>query len=123
MKVVITGAAGLVGQNLIQRLRRVEKYDLVALDKHAANIRILRSLHPDLRIVEADLAEPGPWQMELDQPDCVVMAHAQIGGLVEDEFIRNNVFATERLLAALASNLCCRIVHISSSVVNSTAVD
>ncbi len=123
MKVVITGAAGLVGQNLIQRLRRVGKYDLVALDKHRANIQILRGLHPDLRIVEADLAEPGPWQTELDQPDCVVMAHAQIGGLVEDEFIRNNVIATEHLLAALASNLDCRIVHISSSVVNSAAVD
>src|SRR6266446_4242016 len=123
MKVVITGAAGLVGQNLIRRLRRVGKYDLVALDKHGANIQILRRLHPDLRIIEADLAEPGPWQSELDQSDCVVIAHAQIGGLVEDEFIRNNVIATEQLLAALASNLDCRIVHISSSVVNSAAVD
>lgn len=121
MKVVITGAAGLVGQNLIQRLKCVGKYDLVALDKHAANIQILRRFHPDLRIIAADLAEPGPWQMELDQTDCVVIAHAQIGGLVEDEFIRNNVIATEQLLAALASN--CRIVHISSSVVNSAAVD
>jgi nucleoside-diphosphate-sugar epimerase len=123
MKVVITGAAGLVGQNLIRRLRRAGKCDLVALDKHGANIRILRNLHPDLRIIEADLAEPGPWQKELGQPDCVVIAHAQIGGLIEDEFIRNNVIATKQLLAALASNLDCRIVHISSSVVNSAAVD
>src|SRR5258708_2072849 len=116
MKVVITGAAGLVGQNLIQRLKqRNGKYELVALDKHAANIRILHRLHPDLRIIEADLAEPGPWQMELDQADCLILAHAQIGGLVEDEFIRNNVTATEKLFTALASNLDCRIVHISSS--------
>jgi nucleoside-diphosphate-sugar epimerase len=124
MKVVITGAAGLVGQNLIQRLKqRSEKYNIVALDKHAANIRILRRLHPELRIIETDLAESGPWQIELDQADCVVMAHAQIGGLVEDEFVRNNITATEKLLAALASNLDCRVVHISSSVVNSAAVD
>ena len=53
----------------------------------------------------------------------MVVAHAQIGGLDEREFHRNNVVATERLLDAIAARGGCRLVHISSSVVNSAAVD
>jgi nucleoside-diphosphate-sugar epimerase len=123
MKIVVTGAAGLLGQNLIRRLWSQGVRDIVAIDKHPANTRILRRLNPDLHVVEADLAEPGPWQNELNGAGCVIMGHAQIGGLVEDEFTRNNITATVQVLKALAGRTDCRIIHISSSVVNSAAVD
>lgn len=123
MKIVVTGAAGLVGQNLIARLKRRGNHVIVGIDKHAANVRVLRDLHPDIQIVEADLAEPGVWKQSLDGTDAVVIAHAQIGGLVESEFTRNNLVATERLLDAVIALGGCHLVHISSSVVNSAAVD
>jgi nucleoside-diphosphate-sugar epimerase len=123
MKIAITGAAGLVGQNLVPRLKARGGYEIVAFDKHPANTRILRDLHPDVRVVEADLAEPGDWTAALDGVEAVVVAHAQIGGLDEREFHRNNVVSTERLLEAIAARGGCRLVHISSSVVNSAAVD
>jgi nucleoside-diphosphate-sugar epimerase len=123
MKIVVTGAAGLVGQNLVPRLKAMHGNTIVAYDKHPANTRILRQLHPDLHVIDADLAEPGPWQTEVKDADCVIIAHAQIGGLVEDEFIRNNIVATEHLLDCLANNRDCRLIHLSSSVVNSAAVD
>jgi nucleoside-diphosphate-sugar epimerase len=123
MKVVITGAAGLVGQNLIPRLKARGGFDIVAIDKHAKNLGILRGLHPDVVAIEADLAEAGAWSRALDGADTVVLCHAQIGGLVEAEFTRNNVQATERLLAALATRDRCHLVHVSSSVVNSAATD
>jgi len=123
MKIVITGAAGLVGQNLIARLQQRGGYTIVAIDKHKANTRILRNLHPDIQVIEADLTEPGGWERGLDGVDSVVVAHAQIGGLVEAEFTRNNLLATERLLDAVAACGGCHLVHLSSSVVNSAAVD
>jgi len=123
MKVVITGAAGLVGQNLIPRLKRRDNCSIVAIDKHPANTGILRKLHPDIRVAEADLAEPGRWEDELNGADSIVLGHAQIGGPVEEEFTRNNITATKRVLAAVAAHGGCHLVHISSSVVNSAAVD
>lgn len=122
-RVVITGAAGLVGQNLIARLRARGDTDIVAIDKHPTNTATLRTLHPGLEVIEADMAEPGPWTRALDGADAVVIGQAQIGGLGEDEFRRNNIVATRHLLEALADRPELHLVHISSSVVNSAASD
>jgi nucleoside-diphosphate-sugar epimerase len=127
-KIVITGAAGLVGQNLIPRLTAKGYANLVAIDKHASNIAILRQQHPSLRVLRADLAESNSgvathWQDELAGCDALVIGHAQIGGIVPAEFVRNNVEATKRLLEAALRHRVPYIVSISSSVVNSMAVD
>ena len=122
-KVVITGAAGLVGQNLVPRLQRAGVANIVAIDKHPANSAIFRRLHPDLRFVEADMAQPGPWQDELAGCTHLVSAHAQIGGVPREPFVANNVTATERMLEAAKRAEVPYIVSISSSVVNSMAVD
>lgn len=123
MKIVITGAAGLVGQNLIPRLKARGDHEIVALDKHPANTRILRELHPDIAVVEADLAARGRWSEAFEGADAVVVAHAQIGGLVQDEFTRNNIVATRLVAGAIAAAGSPYVVNISSSVVNSAAVD
>ena len=121
-RVFITGAAGLVGQNLIAGLVREPGIQIVGVDKHAANLAILRRSHPDLTLIEADLAEPGPWRAEAAASDCVVMLQAQIGGLHYPEFARNNIVATEVVLEAVA-NRAPYLAHASSSVVNSAAQD
>lgn len=123
MKILITGAAGLVGQNLIPHLKAGEGRRIVAVDKHAQNMAALRRLHPEIEAIEADLAEGGPWEDAALSCDAMVLLHAQIGGLEEAEFRRNNVAATERALAAAKAGKCRYIVHASSSVVNSKAVD
>jgi nucleoside-diphosphate-sugar epimerase len=123
MKIAVTGAAGLVGQNLVARLKQRGGIDIVAIDKHPTNTKILRELHPDITVIEADMARPGPWTAALDGVDSIVVGHAQIGGLVEQEFTDNNLTATERMLEAVAARGGCHLVHISSSVVNSAADD
>ena len=120
-RVFIPGAAGLVGQNLIARLAGTE-IEIVAVDKHTANLNILRSLHPGIKIIEADVANPGPWTIEAATCDAVVMLQAQIGGLQRDEFERNNVTSTARVLDAVSARAP-YLVHVSSSVVNSAAED
>lgn len=125
-KIVITGAAGLVGQNLILRLTRCGYTDIVALDKHATNTKILEQRHPNLRVIRVDLADPhglSTWQDAFAGADALMIGHAQIGGLFHSDFIRNNVEATERVLEAAARHRVPYLVHISSSVVKSAAVD
>ncbi|MBO9663793.1 NAD-dependent epimerase/dehydratase family protein [Dokdonella sp.] len=122
-KIVLTGAAGLVGQNLIVELKERGYTRLVAIDKHAHNLGILRRLHPDVETVHADLAEPGPWQRTFDGAACLVQLHAQITGKHPELFVRNNVEATRLVLDAARASGIPYLVHISSSVVNSVAHD
>jgi len=122
-KIVITGAAGLVGQNLVVELKDRGYTQLIAIDKHEHNLRILADLHPDVRTVLADLAEPGPWALEFKGASCLVQLHAQITGKTTDLFIRNNIEATQRVLDAVRQHAVPYVVHISSSVVNSVAID
>jgi nucleoside-diphosphate-sugar epimerase len=121
--IVITGAAGLVGQNLIPRLKARGQGPLVAIDKHAANVRTLARLHPDVPVIEADLSVPGKWQDALAGARALVLNHAQISALSEAPFVANNVTATRNVLEAAKAGGVRYIVHISSSVVNSAARD
>ncbi|WP_285405836.1 NAD-dependent epimerase/dehydratase family protein [Luteibacter sp. ME-Dv--P-043b] len=122
-KIVITGAAGLVGQNLIVELKSQGFTQLVAIDKHAYNMGILRELHPDVVTIEADVAVPGPWEEAFAGASCVVQLHAQITSKFTEEFVRNNIDATRVVLDAFKRHNVPYMVHISSSVVVSVAND
>lgn len=122
-KIVLPGGAGLVGQNLVAHLKRQGYGNLVVLDKHAANLAVLRRLHPDIVAERADLAESGSWQRHFDGAEAVVMLQAQIGDLEEAPFIRNNIESTTRVLDAMHEHAVPYLVHISSSVVKSVAKD
>ena len=122
-KIVLTGAAGLVGQNLIVELKAQGYTNLVAIDKHAHNLAILKRLHPQVETLEADLAEPGRWRESFEGARCVVQLHAQITGKYPELFTRNNIDATRLVLDACSRHEVPYLVHISSSVVNSVAQD
>ncbi|WP_034388904.1 NAD-dependent epimerase/dehydratase family protein [Hellea balneolensis] len=122
-KIIVTGASGLIGQNLCLRLKRAGYTNVVGFDKHALNTDIFRKIHPDIDCVETDLATPGKWQEAFKGADIVILNQAQIGGLFYEDFDRNNVVATRNILEACSGNKPPYIVHISSSVVNSEADD
>lgn len=121
--IVLTGAAGLVGQNLVVELKAQGYTNLVAIDKHAYNLDLLQKLHPDVRTIRADLAEAGDWELAFAGATCVVQLHAQITAKETATFVRNNIDATGHVLAACKKHHIPWLVHISSSVVNSVAVD
>lgn len=122
-KIVVTGAAGLVGQNLIARLKLKPGIGIIGIDKHPANTALLRKIHPEIEVIEADLSRPGRWTDALADADALVLNQAQIGGLSEQEFIQNNVTATENIVAAMRVHRTPYFVHLSSSVVTSRAND
>ena len=122
-KIILPGGAGLVGQNLVVRLKAQGYTEIVVLDKHRANIETLRRMHPEIIADCVDLAEPGPWQTHFAQAGAVVMLQAQIGGTDYAEFERNNLTATRHVLDAMRAGQVDQLVHISSSVVESVADD
>lgn len=123
MKLIIPGAAGLVGQNLIIALKEKGYTNIVAIDKHPDNIKILAELHPELEIIEADISNPGDWQQHCQGGDAVIMLQAQIGAKTSGPFIRNNNESTRLMLETAKKESIPYIVHISSSVVESVADD
>lgn len=122
-KIILPGGAGLVGQNLVARLKANGFSNIIVLDKHRANLEILKQVQPDITVEYADLAEPGDWQQHFVGADVVVMLQAQIGGNDYQEFVRNNVDSTKLILQAIKNNNIPYLVHISSSVVESSADD
>ncbi len=123
-KIVLPGGAGLVGQNLIARLVERGYRNLVVIDKHSANLKVLREMQPQIEVVEADLAEPGGWESCFQGAASVVMLQAQIGGNDPEPYRRNNLLSTENVLAAMKrQHHVPYLVHISSSVVESVAHD
>ena len=122
-KIILPGGAGLEGQNLIPRLKARGHRHMVVLDKHRANLEILKRVHPDVVAEFADLAESGDWQKHFQDASAVVMLQAQIGGPDLKDFIRNNVDATRHVLSAINAYQVPQLVHISSSVVESVASD
>lgn len=122
-KIVLPGGAGLVGQNLVARLKARGYRNIVVLDKHRANIEVLKRVQPDITVEFADVAEPGKWQRHFAGADTVVMLQAQIGGNDYAEFVRNNVDSTAVVLESIKAHAVPQLVHVSSSVVASVADD
>lgn len=122
-KIILTGGAGLVGQNLILTLKQKGHRRIVSIDKSAANNAVIRELHPDVKVIDADLAESGEWEREFGDAEALVLLQAQISGLSYSQFARNTLQSTERVLTAARRHGIPYLVHISSSVVNSRAED
>lgn len=122
-KIIIPGGAGLVGQNLVARLKARGYSNIVVLDKHRANLAVLRQVQPDILAEYADLSVAGAWQHHFIGADTVVMLQAQIGGLFYEDFRRNNLVSTRLILDCVRDNAVPYLVHVSSSVVTSVAND
>ena len=120
---LITGAAGLIGQNLMVRLKDNENVEIVGIDKHPENNAIFKKLHPEIQLIEANLAKEGDWSKAFANIDVVVMNHAQIGAIDKRPFKENNIDASRNVLDAMKKHNVPYLVHISSSVVNSEAND
>jgi nucleoside-diphosphate-sugar epimerase len=122
-RIVLTGGAGLVGQNLAARLKSHGYSNIIVLDKHRANLDVLRQVHPDITSLYADLSIEGDWQRHFIGAHVVIMLQAQIGGNKYQEFIDNSVNSTHLVLEAIMASKVPRVIHISSSVVESKADD
>ncbi len=122
-KIVVTGASGMLGQNVVLLLTEQGYSNIVAIDKHIENSKTLQTLNPSVRVVTADLTKSGDWENEFKDTTVVLILHAQITSLYREEFIFNNVVSTKNVLEVIKKYKIQYIVHVSSSVVISVADD
>jgi nucleoside-diphosphate-sugar epimerase len=124
IKIVLPGGAGLVGQNLLTQLKKIGYSNVIVIDKHHENIKVLKNTFPEVEVIEADLAEKVEWVDAFQDADVVVMLQAQIGAKREEPFIRNNVTSTKNILDVMRGlEKTPYLIHISSSVLESVAND
>ena len=122
-KILVTGAAGLVGQNLVAELSRQGYSNITALDNHEGNLAILHKTHPNVRCVHADLATAGAWEEEFSGVERLFLLQAQITGSSFELFQRNTIYSTVKVLSVAKKNNVSFTVFAGSSVVNSVADD
>jgi nucleoside-diphosphate-sugar epimerase len=122
-KIVLPGGAGLVGQNLVARLVDRGYSNIVVIDKNLSNLTLLKRMHPNVIVECSDISQSNSWQSHLNDADLVVMLQAQIGGLYYEEFACNNLISTRAILEQVRLKKIPRLIHVSSSVVESIADD
>lgn len=122
-KIIVTGAAGLVGQNLITLLEERGFSNIVAIDKNNYNLLVLHRRHPAVNTVLADLTESGLWEEHFREAKVVITLHSQITAKHSALFTRNNVQAMQKVVEATKHSGIPFLIHVSSSVVNSVAED
>lgn len=126
MKVFLPGGAGLVGINLIALIKSTNpEWELVVVDKKSESIKIAKKLFPDVIFICEDLsiAIKQRWVKEIKDCDLCVMMQAEIGTKNNFLFEVNNINTTYQILKALKKYKIKRLIHISSSVVNSNSKD
>ena len=120
--VIIFGAAGFLGQNLTPHLVHCG-YTVTAIDKHEKNLRLLKHLNPQIQTQVADLSQQGTWRTCCKNQDVLVDLHAQIASPNKQDFVQNNIKATQLMVDAAKLYKIPYIVHISSAAVNSVRKD
>ena len=122
-KIVICGGAGLVGQNLVHLLFNSGYKNITIIDKHHKNLEILKNFFPIANTINADLSISGNWENSFKEANVVIMLQAQIGGLNFLEFKNNNLHSTQNIIKNYKKFEVDRLIHISSSAINSSAHD
>lgn len=120
---VLTGGAGLVGQNLVAELSRQGYTNIRVIDKHEQNLAILQSVHPHVHCLCADMSCAGPWTDFLAGAKRLFLLQAQITGTEYAIFQRNTLESTQYTLDAAQKHQIPFTIFVGSSVVNSVADD
>ena len=120
---MVTGGAGLVGQNLAILLDSRPDLEQVYIDKDPKRVALLNSLHPGVTAVLGDLAEPGPWREQIRAGDTLVVLHAHVTATTAEPYERNTVLATRRVLDRAVEVGVRDVIHVSSMIVRSKVED
>lgn len=128
MKVLVTGAAGFIGSNLVHLLARERpEWSITALDllTYAGNLKNLSTLLDSKRVsfARVDIADQSAVNSLFEQERFDVVFHLAAESHVDRsiisslEFVRTNVLGTQVLLDAAWKNKTARFVHISTDEV------
>jgi len=126
MKIFIPGGAGLVGLNLIYILSKsCPSWEILVVDKKRSSIEIGKKLFKNVNFLCEDLTSKNGnlWHSLIKDYDICIMLQAEIGNKDTTQFERNNVLSTEVILKEIKKTSINKIIHVSSSVLNSVYSD
>ena len=126
MKIFIPGGAGLVGLNLISILSKNHpNWEILVVDKRQSSIGIGKKLFKNVNFLCEDLTlkRGNKWHSLIKDFDICIMLQAEIGNKDTTQFERNNVLSTEVILKEIKKTTINKIIHVSSSVLNSVYND
>jgi len=121
-KVIITGAAGLVGINLLRELKNKD-HEILAIDKNQKRLKLAKKINPNIKTLCCDLAKKDNWSKYFNNTDCVIQLQAQISDPNLFPYIKNNIDSVRNILEVCKKKKIKNLIHISSSVVISLAKD
>ena len=126
MKIFIPGGAGLVGLNLIYLLTKNHpEWEILVVDKKKSSVNIGKNLFKRVNFLCEDLSyfKNSKWSEMISNFDVCIMLQAEIGNKDTSQFERNNVITTENILEVINKSNINRLIHVSSSVINSVSND
>ena len=126
MKIFIPGGAGLVGLNLIYLLSKSHpEWEILVVDKNKSSINIAKKLFKRVNFICEDLSfsKNSKWLSMIKNYNVCIMLQAEIGNKDPYQFEKNNVITTKNILEAINKSNINRLIHVSSSVVNSVCDD
>lgn len=115
MKVLVTGASGFLGGALVRRLVADGAYQVVVLARRTSNLADLGAARDQVEVVTGDLVDTDALERATAGIDIVFHSAARVDERgTRARFWRENVRATEHLLAAARRSGASRFVYISS---------
>ncbi len=122
-RIIITGAAGHVGLNLLTVLD-TSKFEIIAIDKNRHNLQIAKNINPKVNILHADLSlRNKKWERLFEKAYCVIQLQCQVSAKTKEPYIRNNVISVKNVLSVCEKYKIKNLIHLSSSVVISIGKD
>ena len=115
--IIITGAGGLVGLNLLSQLKSKHN-QIIAIDKNQKRIALINLIFPDVQAECIDLnTDASTWEHLFTNCETVIQLHAQIQDLDPKPYWDNNVYSVDKVNNTTKKNNCKHLIHTSSSVV------
>jgi UDP-glucose 4-epimerase len=118
--VLVTGGAGYIGSHVVHDLL-FHGFDVVVIDNLSTGRR--EAVPDEASFIEGDVSDPVILREVFNaySIDAVMHFAATLTAATPDEFLKNNVFATHNLLAAMAEAGVVRIIFSSSAAVYGNA--
>jgi dihydroflavonol-4-reductase len=116
MNILITGATGFIGKNLVERLLK-ERYDLTCLVRRTSNVDFLKT--QNVALVTADITNAGEVNKIFSEIEPEVVFHCAAGVMEKDEGVlyKANVEGTRNICRGCLDNNAGKLIYVSSVAV------